>query len=54
MVAKHAMKKQVMLQLLDCAELVAFVTKTFSTPRPKFFLENLVVPFFCGADLCEV
>ena len=33
--------------------LVASGTKTFATPRPKFFFQNVVVPFFSGADLCE-
>ena len=53
MVAKHTMKKQVMLHLFDCAELGGIWDEDLCHPLSNIFLPNLVVPFFCGADLCE-
>ena len=53
MVAKHTMKKQVVLHLLDCAEIGGIWDEDLFHPSSKNFLQNLVVPFFCGAVLCE-
>ena len=54
MLAKYTMTNQVLLHLLDCAEVGGIWNGDFSTPRPKMFLPNLVVPYFCGADLGDL
>ena len=53
MVAEHSMKEQVILHLLDCAELGGIWDEDLCHLSSKKFLQNLVAPFFCGADLCE-
>ena len=42
-----------MLHLLDCAELGGIWDEDLCHPSSNFFLQNLVVPFFFEADLCE-
>ena len=47
-------EKQITLHLLDCAELGGIWDEDLCHPSSQNFLPNLVVPFFCGADLCDI
>ena len=51
--AKHTMKRQVVLHLLDCAKVGGIWDEDLLHPLSKTTLPKLVVAFFCGADLCD-